>query len=182
MEKIEIKARRDTAAALAALEKKGLIRLLKATAKVTNVRTGTGAVDVHYRSDPRHGGHCLIGVGKRNTDIEFSWHPGNEDLILLKPGAGKFKRLFLVVSLLKGARFLKALEKGKLTAADFAAVELVFNDPRTMYFTVLKDTVHCEITDRGPGQHPVFFVSEPSKLKMNRIKTKKYIFCLAGER
>jgi len=173
---INIKSLKASARTLSSLEKKGLIRVLKPTPKVLNTRTKTGAVDILYGTNPKFGGHCLLGVGKRNTAIEFSFHPDNEDIILLSPGAERYKPLYFVVSFLKSEKFLAALKKGRLGRKDFAAVELEYNDPETMFFTVLKDTVHCEITVPGPGQHPVFFVTEPSALNMNRIKTNRYQF------
>ena len=176
---INIKTVRASAKFLAALEQKGLIRVLKPAREVLDTRTRTGAVSVHYRSNEKFGGHCLLGVGKRNTDIEFSFHPDNEDLVLLNPGKKPYKPLFLVLSLLKKRAFLETLRAGGLRPEDFTAVRLEYNDPGTMFFTVLKDTVHCEITLPGRGQHPVFFVSEPSRLSMNRIKTGGYAFRLA---
>ena len=85
----------------------------------------------------------------------------------------------MVLSLLKKGAFLKALSGGTLSAKDLTAVKLCYNDPDTMIFTILKNTVHCEITDPGPGRHPVFFVTEPSRLAMNQIWPKNYRFDIA---
>ena len=175
---LEIIPAKDPAAALKKLAAKGLIRLLRPTAKVVNTKTKTGAVDYLYRSEPRHGGHCLLAVGKRSTEAIFSYHPGNEDIILINPGRVKYKPLYLIVSYLKPEAFVKTFNKGALEQKDFAAVELEFNRPETAVFTVLKGTVHCEITTPGKGRHPVFFVSEPAKLKMNVIATDRYTFSL----
>ena len=182
MKTIFIKTAKNAKKALALLEKKGLVRVLRPSAKALNTRTETGAVDVLYRGDKRFGGHCLMGVGKRNTEIEFSFHPDNEDIILLKPASRKYKPLFFVASLLRSGEFSGALAEGRLAVKDLLAVKLEYNNPETMFFTVLKDTVHCEITVPGPGQHPVFFVSEPSKLGMNRVKTGEYGFRLKRKR
>lgn len=176
MNTIKIKTFKASPKVLAALEKKGLIRVVKPTPKVVNTRTRTGAVDYFYRSPSRQGGHCLLAVGKRNTEIEFSFHPGNEDLIHIKPENSGYKPLFFITSYLKSGVFIRALKKGVLRSRDFAAVEVKFNDPATSVFTVLKDTVHCEITLPGRGRHPVFFVTEPARLKMNILKTKQYKF------
>lgn len=158
------------------------MRIIKPTAKVLNTRTETGAVDYFYRESAAHGGHCLLGVGKRNTKIEFSYHPGNEDLILIKPAAKRYKALYFVMSLLKKDKFLKELKTNSLKQKDFLALELEYNNPDTMFFTVLKDTVHCEVTVQGPGQHPVFFVTEPSSLKMDTVYTDKYNFLIKGHK
>lgn len=178
MEIIRINLQKASQKLFSRLERKKLIRVIKPSAKVINTRTKTGAVDYFYRENAGCGGHCLLGVGKRNTEIEFSFHPGNEDLILLKPRRGKYKALYFVLSLLKKDKFIKALGKGALTQKDFLAVELEYNNPETMFFTVLNNTVHCEVTAPGPGRHPVFFVTEPSKLRMNLINTEKYKFTI----
>jgi hypothetical protein len=175
---LEIIPAKDPAAALKKLEAKGLIRLLRPTAKVVNTKTKTGAVDYFYRSEPRHGGHCLLAVGKRSTVPTFSYHPGNEDIILINPGRAKYKPLYLIVSYLKPEAFVKTFNKGALEQKDFEAVELEFNRPETAVFTMLKGTVHCEITTPGKGRHPVFFVSEPSRLRSTKIAKNKYAFNL----
>jgi len=181
MKTIKIKQLKASAKTFSFLEKKGLIKVVRPTSKILGTRTETGAVDVFYRSDEKFGGHSLLGVGKRNTEIESSFHPDNEDLVLLNPGKKNYKPLFLILSFLKKRGFLEKLRRGELGNSDFAAVRLEFNDPRTMFFTVLKDAVHCEITVPGRGQHPVFFVTEPSKLAMNRVVTDRYKFLLAGK-
>ena len=116
---IEIKPIRSSAGGLKLLEARGLIRLLKPTAKVMNTRTKTGAVDYLYKTAPKYGGHALLGVGKRNTMIEFSWHPGNEDFILINPGRIKYKPLYFVASFLKAGNFMNALRKGRLEEERF---------------------------------------------------------------
>ena len=180
MKTIKIKTAKASTGTLAALEKRGLIKVLKPTPKVQNTRNKTGAVDILYRSSAKHGGHSLLAVGKRNTEIEFSFHPDNEDLIHINPGRVKYKPLYFIVSLLKAGAFLKALKNETLSPRDFTALEIPFNDPRASIFTVLKNTVHCEITLPGKGQHPVFYVTEPAKLKMNHVRTNKYRFIIAG--
>jgi hypothetical protein len=177
---LEIIPEKNSVTALKKLEAKGLIRLLKPTPKAAKTRTKTGAVDYFYRSEAKLGGHCLLAVGKRSTEPTFSYHPGNEDIILINPGKLKYKPLYLVVCYLKPKDFLKAFGKGILKQKYFAAVKLEFNRPKTAVFTILKDTVHCEITVPGKGQHPVFFVAEPSKMKSNKIKSRKYNFILRG--
>ncbi len=156
------------------LEEKKLIRTLKPTKKAIETRTKTGAVSRIYTSNPKFGTHALMCVGKRTTGIRLSWHEDNEDIILLNPLNLKFKNLYLIISLLKKTDFLKKFNAGALCAKDLLAVEMKFNDPKLSFFTILKNTVHCEVTDNEKGQHPVFFVSEPSNLKDNKLTTKYY--------
>jgi hypothetical protein len=65
-----------------------------------------------------------------------------------------------------------------LTEKDFIAIGLEFNNPSLSFFIMIKNTVHCEITDKSKGQHPVFFVTEPSRLKDNKVRMKNFNICL----
>lgn len=156
------------------LEKKKLIKTLKPSRSALETKTRTGAVSRFYTSNPKSGSHTLMCVGKRATEIKLSWHEDNEDFILLNPLDIKFKKLFLVLSVLKKKDFLKKFNSGALCAKDLIAAELEFNNPKLSFFTMLKNTVHCEITDNANGRHPVFFVSEPSKLKDFKLPSKLY--------
>ena len=157
------------------LESKKLIRLLRPTQKTVNTRTKTGAVSRIYVSSEKYGSHLLMCVGKRTTDIRLSYHDDNEDFILLNPLNLKFKKLYLILSLLKKNKFLRKFYSKKLENKDLIAVELEFNNPLLSFFTMLKGSVHCEITDNSKGrQHPVFFVSEPSRLKDNKLTRSLY--------
>ena len=156
------------------LEEKKLIRLLRPTKKTVNTKTKTGAVSRIYVSSEKYGSHALICVGKRSADIRLSYHDDNEDFILLNPLGLKLKKLYLILSLLKKNKFLKKFYSQKLENKDLISVELKFNDPLLSFFTMLKGSVHCEITDNSKGQHPVFFVSEPSRLKDNKLTRSLY--------
>lgn len=157
------------------LEKKKLIKLLRPSKAVIETKTKNGAISRFYTSKPEFGSHTLICVGKRTTDIKkLSWHDDNEDIILLNPIDLKFKKLYLIIALLKKRDFLKKFDSGSLSSKDLLAIELEFNNPKISFFTLLKNTVHCEITSKEEGQHPVFFVSEPSRLKDNKISMRNY--------
>lgn len=179
MKQITLQPRKATPALFALLEKRKRVRLLRATARVLNTRTRTGAVDEFYTTQPSNGTHKLLAVGKRSTEIEFSFHSDNEDLILLNATGRPFKPLYLIVALDDRQTFERKARQGTLAAGDLAALELPFNDPRTCVFTVLAGTVHCEVTRPGAGQHPVFFVTEPSKLAMQYPALPGYRFALA---
>ncbi|MDR2192267.1 MAG: hypothetical protein LBO62_05265 [Endomicrobium sp.] len=162
------------------LEKKRLIRLLRPTEKTINTKTKTGAVSRFYSTSEKFGTHSLMCVGKRTADIALSYHDDNEDFILLNPLGLKFKSLYLILSFLKGAVFFKKFHSKKLESKDLIAIELEFNNPRLSFFTMLKRSVHCEITDNSKGRHPVFFVSEPSRLKDNKLTKSLYNIKLGG--
>lgn len=164
------------------LEKKKLIRLIRPDRKTLETKTKTGAVSRFYTSSRESGTHTLMSVGKRTETVKLSCHDGNEDFLLINPSGLKFKKLYLVISLYKKNALLKKIASQTLSSGDFLAVELKFNDPELSFFIMLKNTVHCELTCGGSGQHPVFFVSEPSNLKNGTIKTKNYNIRLLTEK
>ncbi|MBQ4179093.1 MAG: hypothetical protein II598_05070, partial [Elusimicrobia bacterium] len=83
-----------------------------------------------------------------------------------------YQKLYLIFALDKIDVFSKKLSKNLLRSKDFVAVEIVYNDPNLSFFTMLKKTVHCEVVKDEDKQHPVFFVTESSDLKNNKIKHK----------
>ena len=156
------------------LEKRKLIKLIKPSKAALETKTKTGIASRVYVSKPEYGTHSLMCVGKRTRNIRLSWHDDNEDFILINPSNLKFKPLYLIISVLKKNLFLKKFYSGKLDGKDLLAVELEFNNPKLSFWTMLKHSVHCEITNNSKGRHPVFFVSEPSKLKDNEPAAKFY--------
>jgi hypothetical protein len=164
------------------LEKKKLIRLIRPLKKTIETRTKTGAAERFYTSRSKHGSHTFMSVGKRTEDIKLSCHDDNEEFLLINPLNLKFKKLYLIVSYLKKKDFLKKSESAALSSKDFAALELEFNNPALSFFIMLKDTIHCEMTDKSEGQHPVFFVTEASRLKDNKIRMKNFNIQLSAEK
>ena len=154
------------------LEKKGLISVLKPTNKALNTRTKTGTVDILYTSNKQFGSHRLMCIGKRTKKVQLCYHCDNEYFILINPTNADYQKLYLVFALGKIDVFNKKLSKNLLSDKDFVAVEIVYNDPKTSFFTMLKKTVHCEVVKDEDKQHPVFFVAESSDLKNNKIKHK----------
>jgi hypothetical protein len=154
---------------LSGLEKRGLVRTLRPTKKIIATRAKTGAVDTFYASEPENGTHKLLCIGKRSTQIKLSYHTDNEEFILVNTTRYHFKPLYLIIGLHKSKVMEQKFRDMTITAADFMAIELEYNNPFTCFFTLLKHTVHCEVTTSGNGMHPIFFVTEPSKLKMNYI-------------
>lgn len=154
------------------LEKKGLISVLKPTDKALKTRTKTGTVDILYTSNKRFGSHRLMCIGKRTKKVQLCYHFDNEDFIFINPLNTDYQKLYLVFALDKIDVFSKKLSENLLSSKDFVAVEIVYNDPNLSFFTMLKKTVHCEVVKDEDKQHPVFFVTESSDLKNNKIKHK----------
>lgn len=167
---------------LSSLERKKLVRRLLPTQKLLTTRARTGTIDTFYCSEKEHGSHKLIGIGKRATEIKLGHHPDNEEFLLINPTQRSFKPLYLVIALDKQAAFERKAAEGQLTARDLLAVECTFNDPRTCVFTLLKGTVHCEVTEPGRKQHPVFFVVEPSLLRSIRSATPGVRFAVRAKK
>ena len=153
----------------ASLEHRGLIRLFKPTAKALRTGQGKCVVDKIYSTARRFGTHKLICVGKNETRITLTTHPDNEDFIVINPSNHKFKPLYLIIGLDETRNLERKAKAGKLDTRDFIALRLKYNDPKTSVFTMLKDTIHCEVTIAGKGTAPVFFVTEPSDFSMKRI-------------
>jgi hypothetical protein len=78
------------------------------------------------------------------------------------------------MGLLKHKKLAEKLKKGRLKAEDFIALTFEHNDHQTCIFTMLRETVHCEVALPGQGTGPVFFVAEPSRLKLKSFRTKGY--------
>lgn len=154
------------------LEKKGLISVIKPTGKAIKTRTKTGTVDILYTSNKKFGSHRLMCIGKRTKKVQLCYHFDNEDFMFINPLNTDYQKLYLVFALDKIDIFNKKLSENLLTGKDFVAVEIVYNDPKLSFFTMLKKTVHCEVVKDEDKQHPVFFVAESSNLKNNKIRHK----------
>jgi hypothetical protein len=165
MKEIIFKPRKATAGLFKKLEALKLIKVMRPSQKALKSRTRTGVADTFYNSRALNGAHKLVCVGKRTEKIRFSYHKDNEDFLLIKPKL-KYKPLYIIVAREK----IKQFPKKRLSTKDFIAIEAKYNDPDTSFFTMLKGTLHAEVTAAGKGQHPVFFVAEPSKLKDNKLK------------
>jgi hypothetical protein len=159
---------------LAFLEKKKLIRTFKPTPGVLQPTDTTGIVDLIYASDPQFGSHKLICIGKNATEIRLTTHPDNEEFIIINQSRFRFRPLFLIIGLSGKEDLEKKAGQGKLTAKDFMALQLKYNDYMTSLFVMLKDTVHCEVTVPGKKNHPVFFVTEPTDLGVQKLDLTPY--------
>lgn len=163
---LKLKPVNATQKILAGLERRGLIRTFKPTARALRVGEGSCVVDKIYSTSPKFGTHKLICVGKNETKITLTTHPDNEDFFILNPAKYVFKPLYLIVGLIGRRELERKARLGRLAARDFIALRLKYNDPGTCAFTMLKNTPHCEVTLPGRGRAPVFFVTEPDDFKM----------------
>lgn len=175
MKTINLKPIKGTQKVLDILEKKKLIKCLRPCAAWLKDSQG-GCKDV-YRTAPKYGTHKMIAVAKDTTEIALTTHPDNEDIILINNTGKRFKPLYLVIATTTQKQFEKKAARGAVTAKDVVAVELLYNSGASV-FTVLKDIPHCEVTMRGKGVNPVFFVTEPSDFEMDMVGQSGYTFVL----
>ena len=182
MQNITLKPQKSTKQLFDLLEKKKLIKTFKPTKKTVTTTKRNGCVDILYTSRKSFGAHRFMCIGKKNKKVQLCYHLDNEDLFFLNPQNSEYAKLYLVFALDKIKIFSKKLKEESLKDKDFITVEVCFNDPNLSFFSVLKGTVHCEIVDEQDlRQHPVFFVSESSELKNNKIKHNNVKFLIHGE-
>jgi len=161
-----LKAQKITYEILCGLEKEGLVKMLRPTFSIER-NTQKDCVESVYASNPVNGGHTLLCVRKNVTDITLTSHEDNEDVIFIKPPSFIFKPLYLILSTLKREAFNEKVEQGCLSEKDFLALEIEYNSPLVSIFTIVKDVVHCEVTIDGTVDAPIFYVTEPSQMKMH---------------
>jgi len=168
-----------TEAILLRLEKKGLIRTFRPTDKILCHASRKGLVDKIYSSPPEFGGHKLICVRSDNlVKIKLNSHPHNEEFLIVNNTSLKLKPLLVIIAFPKHKEIEQMAGRGILGNNDFITLRFRYNDFRTCVFTMLKDTVHCEISEPGRGRPSIFFVTEPASLPMRRAKTTGYTFKL----
>ncbi len=154
---------------------KNLVKPLRPSEKAMSLKPNSGnCADLIYSSDIQYGSHKLICVALNSSAIRLNSHPDNEEFILLNPAGVEYKPLYLIISLIPHNELQKKIDDEELCELDLLAIKLKFNDPALSFFTMLKYTVHCEVTDLSAGQYPVFFVTEPTLLKQNFINVKDY--------
>jgi len=176
MEIIKLRAVTATAKILFFLESRNLIRTLKPTKGVLNSKSEEGALGTIYSTSAKFGSHKLICIKPRLGKIRLCSHPDNEDFILVDSTANKFRPLYMAVGLHKHRLLEKKAKNKNLIEDDFILVRLRYNDPETCFFTMLKDTPHCELILPEKGETPVYFVTEPSMLITQDLKLDGYSF------
>jgi hypothetical protein len=177
MNVINLKPVAISPAILSFLENNNLIKTFSPSNKILRCKRKRGMVDTVYRSSPVFGTHKLICVKLRNSSkLRLNFHSDNEEFIIINNTNLIFKPLYLAIGLHKQDVFQKMINNKTLTNKDIMILRLKYNNPRTCIFTMLKETPHCELTEEGEGISPIFFVTEPTDLKMTKIKTCGYKF------
>lgn len=172
--RIELNPQPITKELLENLEFRGLIKRFAAPQELLSVPEGECWVRDLYISSPTSGPHKLIAVACNRTSIPLGFHDQNEEFIIFagsnRPNAkSNRKPLYLVVAIEKATQLKSRSESGTLTSADFVMLELAFNDPELSLFTMLKGTVHTELTAPGNGTPPVFYVTESRDISMETV-------------
>jgi len=157
-----------TNAVLITLESLGLVQRLRPSETMVANPT-VDMVETIYESSPEFGTHKLIAVRKNVIDIALTFHGAHEEVIFSKPEELSYKPLYLIIANLQVEVFNQKLSDRTLGSQDFHAYEVMYNDPSTMVFTILKDVPHCEVTIPGDGEAPVFYVTEPSNMTMTYV-------------
>lgn len=143
------------------LEDRGLIIRLHPGKHAAAVGRNQSNSAVIYASEDRYGPHKLIvaTINALEPFPNFGTHDDNEEFLLIgDPGT---KPVYLIVGLEKKAELEKKIATGTLSAGDFVALHLRYNDPYVSFFTMLKDVPHGEVTVDGPGVPGSFYVTEP---------------------
>jgi hypothetical protein len=180
MDILSLKARKLSPAILAFLAKRRLIRPLVPTRNVVQCRSSRGTVGTIYISQKACGTHKLICVRSATGGMRLNSHQDNEEFILISPDAAAFSPLYMIIGLHKHAVIERKARSKTLKGSDFMALELVYNDPRVSIFTMLKNTPHFEFGAGGRKQAPIFFVAEPSRLKLRVLDLHEYRLAIQG--
>ncbi len=157
---IELEPREMTPELMIDLERRGLIIRLCPGNHFANPGWNESKSKDIYASDSPCGPHKLI-VATINTlipDPYFGTHIGNEEFLMI--GDPTTKPLYLIVSMVKRDELIAKIESRRLTADDFVALHIKYNDPEVSFFTMLADVPHGEVTVDGPGKLPSFYVTE----------------------
>ena len=121
-----------------------------------------------YASEPRFGPHKLIAVTINAFELlNFGTHDDNEEFLLI--GDPDAKPLYLIIATCKRNSLAAKIQSHTLSAEDFIALKVKYNDPEVSFFTMLKEVPHGEVTVDCAGQLPSLYVTEPRDL--TSIKT-----------
>ncbi|MBN1493971.1 MAG: hypothetical protein JW938_07480 [Candidatus Omnitrophica bacterium] len=168
MKTITLQPQRLTKNDLLDLEVRGLVRTIRPPHAIT-IKPEVDMVTPLYVCDERSGPHQLICVRKNQTTVRLTRHSDNEEVIFLNPHEARYRPLYLVIAYHSYDVLQEKAHAGTLSQEDFRAFTIPFNDPETLIFAILKDTPHCEVTAPGPGEAPVFYVTEPASMTMDYV-------------
>ena len=163
-----------TPAVMQSLEDKGLIIRLCPGHHSAVTRHNESGNAVIYASQPENGPHKLIVATINALDVApyFGTHVDNEEFLLI--GDATTKPFYLLVALCKRAELEEKIKTHTLSAQDFAALHVRFNDPEVSFFVMLKDVPHGEVTVDGPGTPASFYVTEPRDITTELVDLMDY--------
>jgi hypothetical protein len=125
----------------------------------------------NFRVD-KHGFHSVTIT---YTEIFPAYHPrGENEIVMMWDPVKRVRPLYFVFALHKKEEYLARLRSGKMTAEDYLAIRVPYNDPVYSSFIVWNETVHCELTDNSRPElpYPSFFVLEPDPLTVHYTEEK----------
>lgn len=175
MKTIRLKARRATPEVMADLEARGLLRRCVPSEKARNVAENDQVVERPEIAAEGTGPWQLLVVACNRSRLDHLAAHGDIEswLFFADPES---KPLLYVVATCEGDEFMQKAKDGTLTADDLFVLQLHPNDPQTSYFTVPTNVLHDELTLPGPGQAPIFWVPEPSRMAHTEVPLTDYAF------
>ncbi|MGY4384268.1 hypothetical protein ACVWYN_001294 [Pedobacter sp. UYP24] len=149
-----------TAELMQRLEDKKLIIRLSPGSHDLEVPEGETKCKVLYTPLDGYGPHKIMSVTVNRIGFqEFGTHPDNEDFYMI--GGGPLtKPLYLVIALCLKDELNEKVKKNQVSAADFVALKVKYNDPQVSFFTMLKNVPHGESIGAGIGKPASFYVTE----------------------
>jgi len=179
MKELKLKPEPLTEEILTDLEARGLVKRFSAPKEIKDAPE-TDQCRVMYVTPDSSGGHQLLCVRKGVTEVQLTEHIENEDVIFLSPDAANYKPLYMVIGLGRTDELKLKAENNSLTEKDFKALTIQYNDPATCAFTIVRGVPHCELTAKGPGEAPIFYVTEPHRVGYELINFKNTTLTLTG--
>lgn len=173
METITIKPVEMTPKVMNFLEQKGLIIRLCPDHHQLDIEAGETKSEAIYKSDIQYGSHMLITVTVNKTDFEnFGWHEDHEEFLLI--GDSKSSPMYLVIALRDHNTLKRKITNRTLSADDFVALSVKYNDPKVSFFTMKKHILHGELVKESTNNPPTFYVTEPTDMHLNRLDLGPY--------
>jgi hypothetical protein len=155
------------------LERRNLVIRLAPRLHTVNTPPGTTDVNTIYASEEKHGPHKLIVVSVNRTSLSaFATHPAHEEFLLI--GEEDAKPLILVVALCLEMELRQKVAEHRLSAEDFVALRVKYNDPEVSFFTMRSGVPHGEAVLDGDGKPAKFYVTEPRDLTVDLFDLGSY--------
>ena len=179
---IELKPAVMTVDMMKSLEDKGLIIRLCPGNHQAEIHPNESHAKTIYATDPVNGPHKLIvaTINAHDPAPYFGTHVENEEFLLI--GDPDTKPTYLIVALCRRKALEDKIQNHTLSAEDFVALRLKFNDPEVSFFTMFKDVPHGEVTVDQPGTCASFYVTEPRDILIDQVPLQDYELRVGPER